>query len=79
MVELSEYVPINFICVVALGLLGVRKLVLMERFHWPRVVILTALLWLPVAYLLILGFMPFSTCCCEPLSDESDTYSCVLK
>jgi hypothetical protein len=54
MIELSEYVPINLICLGILGALGLRRVVRMEGYHWPRVVILTALLWVPTVYLFLL-------------------------
>ena len=56
--ELSDYIPLNLICVVVLGALGLRRLVRMERFHWLRVAILTGLLWVPVFYLFLLAFPP---------------------
>ncbi|HEX8150934.1 MAG TPA: hypothetical protein VF591_27365 [Pyrinomonadaceae bacterium] len=55
MVELSEYVPVNLVCLAALGALLLRRLVRMERFHRTRVVILTGLLWVPAAYLILLA------------------------
>ena len=55
--ELSDYIPLNLICVVALGALGLRRLVRMERLHWLRVVILTGLLWLPALYLFFLAYL----------------------
>jgi hypothetical protein len=58
MVELSEYVPINLICVAALAALGLRRLVRMDGHHWTRVVILTGLLWVPTIYLFVLGWSP---------------------
>jgi hypothetical protein len=71
-VELSDYVPINFICLAVLGALGLRRLVRMERWHGARVVILTGLLWVPTIYLCLLCCCPeLSESPCEPLHDES--------
>jgi len=58
MIELSEYVPVNLICVLVLGALGLRRLVRMDGHHWTRVVILTVLLWVPAVYLFLLAFAP---------------------
>ena len=58
MVELSEYVPIDLICVAVLGALLLRRLVRMDGYHWTRVVILTGLLWVPTVYLLLLPYAP---------------------
>ena len=70
MVELSDYVPINFICLGLLGALLLRRLVRMERFHRTRAVILTGLLWVPAAYLILLAaFEPQTNIDCVP-SDE---------
>ena len=55
MVELSGYIPLDLVCAVALGALGLRRLVRMEGYHWPRVLLLTVLLWLPTVYLFILS------------------------
>ena len=55
--ELSDYIPLNLICVVALGALGLRRLVRMEGYHWLRVVILTGLLWVPALYLFFLAYL----------------------
>ena len=71
MTELLERVPFDFVCLAALGALVLRRVVQMERFHWPRVVILTALLWVFAFYLLSLA-LPESPGCvvtfveCEP-------------
>ena len=73
MTELLERVPFDFVCLAALGALGLRRLVLMERFHWPRVVLLTALLWVPALYLFSLVFPPGHTC--TPLDADSDVYT----
>ena len=76
MVELSDYVPINFICLGVLGVLGLRKLVRMERFHWPRVVILTGLLWVPAVYLILLAaFGPPTHIDCVPSDEERCAYT----
>jgi hypothetical protein len=74
MVELSGYSPINLICLGLLGALLLRRLVRMERFHWPRVVLLTVLLWVPALYLFSLPF-PESPGCVVPLQEE-DFYTC---
>jgi hypothetical protein len=67
MIELSEYVPINLICVAALAALGLRRLVRMEKYHRPRVVLLTGLLWVPTIYLFLLcwpaPFPPYRHSC----------------
>ena len=73
-VELSDYVPVNFICLAVLGALGLRRLVLMERLYWPRVVILTVLLWVPTIYLVLLCSPPLVGPTCEPFLDEHGTY-----
>ena len=71
MTELLGQVPFNLISLCLLGALGLRRLVLMERLHWPRVVILTALLWVSALYLFSLT-LPESRGCvvtfaeCEP-------------
>jgi len=70
MAELSEYVPINLICVAVLGALGLRRLVRMERYHWPRVVILTVLLWVPAVYLFLLSWPPLLEPDCVPAEDR---------
>jgi hypothetical protein len=62
MSELLEALPFNLISVGLLGALALRRLVLMERFHWLRVVILTALLWVPVIYLFTFAFPSSPTC-----------------
>ena len=53
MMGLSDYIPLNLICLGLLGALGLRRLVRMEGYHWLRVVLLTGLLWLPVIYLFL--------------------------
>jgi hypothetical protein len=73
MTELLAQVPVDFICSGILGALGLRKLVRMERYHWPRVVILTGLLWVPPLYLFSYAF-PASPGCWVPL-EESDAYT----
>jgi hypothetical protein len=71
MTELLGQVPFDLISLGLLGALGLRRLVLMERLHWPRVVLLTALLWALAFYLLSLT-LPESQGCvvtfaeCEP-------------
>lgn len=77
MAGLSEYVPVNLICLGLLGALGLRRLVRMEGHHEVRVAVLTALLWVPVVYLFIAAFLP-SYPTCEP-GAEFCAYSCVLK
>ena len=71
MIELSEYVPIDLICVAVLGALGLRRLVRMEKYHWPRVVILTVLLWVPAVYLFLLSWPPLLEPDCVPVEDRS--------
>lgn len=63
MVELSQYVPINLICLAVLGALGLRKVIRMEGYHWPRVVLLTGLLWVPVLYLFLICYPPSPPSC----------------
>lgn len=79
MLELSNYIPLNLICVVALGALGLRRLVRMEKFHWLRVVIFTGLLWLPVLYCFvsILNGMlfPGGGLYCTPTPEGSNAYT----
>lgn len=78
MVELSDYVPINLICLAVLGLLGLRKLVLMDRLHWLRVVMLTGLLWLPVICVFLSFFTylyPPGLGCCTPPCEEPNVYT----
>ena len=58
MIELLDYVPINFISIFILGALLLRRLVRMDGHHWTRVVILTGLLWVPAVYLLLLPYAP---------------------
>ena len=58
MIELSEYVPINFISLCVLGALLLRRLVRMDGYHRTRVVILTGLLWVPAVFLLLLPYAP---------------------
>lgn len=53
--ELSDQIPINLISLCVLGALALWRLVRMERFHWPRVLILTVLLWVPAVYLILLA------------------------
>ena len=77
MVELSEHVPIDLICVAVLAALGLRRLVRMEKYHWPRVVILTALLWALAIYLFIIAFLP-SDPTCAPGGEVRCAYTCVL-
>jgi hypothetical protein len=73
MTELLEQVPADFICVAALGALGLRRLVRMERFHWPRVVILTVLLWVPTLYLFSYAFPTSGGCWVPP--EEPDPFT----
>lgn len=54
--ELSDYISINLISLCILGALGLRRLVRMDGHHWPRVVILTLILWVPAVYLLLLPY-----------------------
>ena len=74
MTELLERVPFDLICLAALGALVLRRVVLMERFHWPRVVILTALLWATMLYLLSLTLPPAHTC--TSLAEERELFTC---
>jgi hypothetical protein len=67
MLELSEYVPVNLISLGLLGALLLRRLVRMERFLLPRVVILTVLLWVPVFYLFMLSWPGVFERDCEPV------------
>ena len=75
MIELLEYVPINFISLAVLGALVLRRVVRMERLHWLRVVILTALLWVPAVYLFILCCPSLAEPSCMPTLDESDGFT----
>ena len=73
MVELSEHVPIDLICVAALAALGLRRVVRMDRYHRARVVLLTVLLWVPTVYLFLLGWSSLFPPCqysCVPSSEE---------
>ena len=71
--ELSDHIPLNLICLAVLGVLGLRRLVRMERFHWLRVVILTACLWALAIYLFLIAFSPpYPTC--EPLGEVYCAY-----
>lgn len=74
--ELSEYVPINLICLAVLGALGLRRLVRMDGHHELRVVILTGLLWVPVLCLFHLAFLtPGTYGCFTPPPDVSDSFT----
>ncbi len=55
----GEHSPLNLVCLGLLGALVLRRLVRMDGYHWPRVVLLTALLWIPVIclFLNIIGRM----------------------
>ena len=74
MIELSEYVPINLICVLVLGALGLRRVVRMDGHHRTRVVILTGLLWVPTIYLFLLSwallFPSYQHSCVVTMSEE---------
>jgi hypothetical protein len=75
MIELSEYVPINFISLFILGALLLRRLVRMDGHHWTRVVILTGLLWVPAVYLLLLPYAPASNFPdCTPRDEEHPVF-----
>ena len=77
-VELSDYIPINFICLAVLGALVLRKVVRMDGYHWLRVALLTALLWVPVLYLFSSFFTyiyPPDFGCCTPQCGGSDAYT----
>ncbi len=54
---------VSLACLGVLGLLGLRRLVLMDGLHGLRVVILTALLWLPLFGLFLMACPPFSSTC----------------
>lgn len=56
--ELSAYALINLICVVVLGLLGLRRLIRMEEYHDVLVVVVTPCLWALAFYLFALAFLP---------------------
>ena len=76
--EMSEHIPVNLICVSLLGALLLRRLVRMERFHWPRVVLLTLLLWVPTVYLFVLGWSALSRPyqhSCVTLSQEPGAFT----
>ena len=75
MIELSDYVPINLICLGLLGALGLRRLVRIERFHRARVVMLTGLLWVPTLYLFSLALAPQVSTDCAPLVEEPNVYT----
>jgi hypothetical protein len=72
---LSGYVPVNLICLLILGALGLRRLVLMDGYHELRVVILTGLLWVPTVYLVLLC-VPTTTPCDSLTFDEGNVYTC---
>ncbi len=74
MMELSGHDPVDLICLGLLAALLLRALVRMERFYWPRVLILTVLLWVPVLYLFSLAF-PLSAGCMGTL-EECDAFTC---
>lgn len=79
MVGLSEYIPINLICVAVLGALLLRRLVRMDGHHWTRVVILTCLLWLPAFFLFMLSLdqvFPSFQQSCVP-TDEGREVFCI--
>lgn len=75
MVELTEYVPINLICLVVLGALGLRKLVRMDGYHELRVAVLTLLLWVPTVYLVLL-FVPTAPPCDYLDFDGGSVFAC---
>jgi uncharacterized membrane protein len=76
MIELSEYVPVNFISICVLGVLLLRRLVRMEALHWPRVVLLTVLLWVPAVYLILLSYAPATDYYyCTPAGGEPGHYA----
>jgi hypothetical protein len=82
MVELSDYVPVNLICLGLLGALGLRRLVRMDGHHGLRVAVLTGLLWLPVVYffLTLLAYMMAPTGYhyyyrCMPTDEELGAYT----
>jgi hypothetical protein len=67
--EMSDYFLINLISLGLLGALGLRRLVRMERFHRTRVVLLTALLWVPTIFLVLLFVPPVGAPSCGPSLD----------
>ena len=75
MIEPSGYDPVDLICLgIAVALL-LRQLTRMERFYWPRVVILTFLLWVPTVYLFLLCFGSLPATTCEPSYNEPETFT----
>lgn len=78
MLEFSDSIPINLICLAVLGALLLRRLVRMNGHHWMRVVILTVLLWLPTLYLFLLSwqrlFPPYDHYSCVALSEEPHVF-----
>ena len=75
MIEPSGYDPVDLICLGLLVALLLRLLVRMERFYWPRVMILTFLLWVPVAYLFLVAFLgPGDFHNCMP-DEDSNVYT----
>ncbi|MET0649044.1 MAG: hypothetical protein ABW208_20740 [Pyrinomonadaceae bacterium] len=71
--DLLGQLPVNLISVGLLVALCLRRLVRMERLHWPRVVLLTVLLWVPAFYLFTLTLPSSHTC--MPLAAESEGFT----
>jgi hypothetical protein len=79
MLELSEYVPVNLICLGLLGVLGLRKLIRMEEHHDVLAVVLTACLSALVIFLFILAYLPPPLPPCEPGEEMLCPPSCVRR
>ena len=71
MEELTGYVPVNLICLLILGALGLRRLVRMDGHHELRVVILTCLLWVPTVYLVLLCALPLTSSSCVVFMEQT--------
>lgn len=73
--------PVEPMTVVSLASLAVlcalalKKIFVTDRFHALRVVILTALLWVAVAYLFLLSFPALHFNDCMPPDDEECAYT----
>jgi hypothetical protein len=74
MLELSDYIPVNFISIFILGALLLRRLVRMDGHHRARVVLLTGILWVPAIYLFLLSwallFPSYQHSCVVTMSEE---------
>ena len=71
--EMSDDALINLVSLSLFGALLLRRLVRMERFHWPRVVLLTTLLWVSAFYLFSLTVPESPGCLALPV--ESGTFT----